>query len=260
MKSLSKAEKILVVNRITDLYKTGMSQQEIATQLGINSKTVSYYIKKANIIKRSTNQTKLHKKQLIEQDLDITSILDYLDGLVVSDGSLCRTGLGSVYRQSCINLDWLEEIQTVLASAGIKSSIGIDKRSKYKNGTCWVLRTDNYLILNNVYDKWYCNGIKIVPTDITVSCDFLRNWVMGDGNVYGSGLRLCCESFTKEDNERLISELHKMNFTARLGKDNRIIFNQKNTQDMLIFCIKNRRPTHSFEYKWQNKRGNRCYL
>jgi len=79
----------------------------------------------------------------------------------------------------------LPEIQTRLGKKGV-----VRKVIRFKTWT--------YSSLNWVYDLWYVNNIKVVPSNIG---DYLNPialaiWIMDDGSKVGSGLKLCTNSFT----------------------------------------------------------------
>ena len=63
--------------------------------------------------------------------------------------------------------------------------------------------------LNEIYEMFYQGGRKVVPKNIAKFMDFgiLAIWIMDDGFRKGEGLRLCTDSFSKEDVELLIEAL-----------------------------------------------------
>ena len=87
-------------------------------------------------------------------------------------------------------------------------------------------KTWTYSSLNWIYDIWYVNNIKIVPSVIGeyLSPLALAIWIMDDGSKVGSGLKLSTNSFTYSDCALLIKVLYD-NFNLKstiqsAGKEN----------------------------------------
>ena len=70
--------------------------------------------------------------------------------------------------------------------------------------------------LRSFHDRWYQNGIKIVPTGLKVDPLMLLYWFLGDG--YSSSIKaggrikmgLCTDSFSKPECEFLVDLLHQL--------------------------------------------------
>lgn len=79
--------------------------------------------------------------------------------------------------------------------------------------------TRSYPSFNIWHDTFYVNNVKRVPLDIYNLLDYeaLAHWICGDGNRNGKGIILNTQSFTVQDNVRLISVLiYKFNLKCSL--------------------------------------------
>ena len=65
----------------------------------------------------------------------------------------------------------------------------------------YKIRSYSYASFNWIHNDFYPNGIKVVPLNISqyLTPLALAIWIMDDGTKHSSGLRLCTNSFTKED-------------------------------------------------------------
>ena len=79
-----------------------------------------------------------------------------------------------------------------------------------------TFQTRNLPVLTLLYNKFYVNGVKIVPEDIREHLDApaFANWIMGDGTFLWDsarekpiGLALCTDSFSDDSRLLLISAL-----------------------------------------------------
>ena len=64
---------------------------------------------------------------------------------------------------------------------------------------------------NELYEKFYVDGKKLVPNDISdlLSEVSLAYWIMDDGTFTGSGLKLSTDAFSDRDLDLLIKALDK---------------------------------------------------
>lgn len=69
-----------------------------------------------------------------------------------------------------------------------------------------------YSSLNSLYDSWYTDGVKHVPTDIVnyLTPLALAIWIMDDGARVGYGLKLASNSITFADSTRLALVLFQL--------------------------------------------------
>jgi hypothetical protein len=72
-----------------------------------------------------------------------------------------------------------------------------------------VFFTRTYPSFTELYDLFYVNYVKVVPTDIynLITPIALAHWIMGDGGRVNKGLMLCTHNFSVKDVVRLINVL-----------------------------------------------------
>lgn len=105
----------------------------------------------------------------------------------------------------------------------------------------WWFRTVRHPILTEIHDKFYKNGIKIVPNDIDKSLDKLAVacWVMDDGSYSKkSKIDISTYSFTLNEVEKLLKIFrNKFSIDGNYYKDRdkgyRIYFNMDATKELI---------------------------
>lgn len=97
----------------------------------------------------------------------------------------------------------------------------------------------------DLYNKFYVNGVKIVPVDIIEYLDpvALAHWISGDGEYKASGgLVLCTNAFTIQEVVRLINVLivrYGLDCTLREKKPGQYLIHiKKNSMDELRSIVK----------------------
>ena len=128
-----------------------------------------------------------------------------------------------------------------------------DSRTTKTYKAYW-LRSLSSQFLKEQRERWYPEGIKLVPKDLILTKDSLVRWYMDDGCFYNQALFLSTDGFTKSDIEYLavLLELHNFNPTlTKNGNGYRISFTRKQSREFLEYigpC-----PTECFSYKWERK-------
>lgn len=196
---------------IVKAYLAGASAREVAEQFGCAYSTVSSIVRDRGLSRGKGPRKHISEAKVRRCPEFSNDFKDYLDGLLLSDGSLDApiATRSSKYSQSCTHRAWLRKIKTTFTDNGIESSIGDENRITKKS--CWQLQTFRYDGLARAYDRWYPSKIKKVPRDINLaSPTLLRNWLYGDGTlIRGSTLRLCTDSFSEEDIDWMSKSLKK---------------------------------------------------
>ena len=192
---------------------SGMTTREVAKAMGRSKSWVATQIKERGLSRSKLTRTDVLAKRAKHCTALSQSFINYLDGLLISDGFLMRPSKNtqtSGYSQDSVCKPWLIEVQKMLEFQGIKASVKPSKRRGQH-----VLRSHRYAELFDQYQRWYPDGEKRVPRDIDMSDrGLLRNWVYGDGTT-GNDLRLCTDSFVLDDVDFLISGLSEMGFGFR---------------------------------------------
>ena len=88
-------------------------------------------------------------------------------------------------------------------------------------------KTWTYSSFNWIYEQWYINGVKIVPSNIGEYLNplALSIWIMDDGCKMGSGLKLATNSFSYSDCLKLVKVLND-NFNLKASVQKADIENQ----------------------------------
>jgi hypothetical protein len=248
--------------QILELYGLGFTCREIADAIGCNHRSAAYVVQKHGKSRYKGPRPGIVFKDVLKCQKFNQKFIEYLDGLVISDGSLtCKaTSPTACYRQSCVNLDWLKYIGVEFNGREIKTIFSIDGRKKRISH---VLRTPVYEEFFSQYSRWYINDKKIVPRDLNfLSKTFLINWVYGDGTlVNNSTLRLCTDDFTEKEVDWLIFYLNK-NLDLRFKKVYMGMSKKGNPKFRPALCLRDGlldfykyigNPISCFNYKWRYK-------
>ena len=165
------------------------------------------------------------------------------------DGSI---GIGNSrlsFQQEDKNVEYLMWIWKKFSSAGF-----LDKEKKpklytriYKKNSIryyYKLNSYTYINLNLYHDRFYKEGIKIVPRDLEkdITSLSLAVWFMDDGCLMLNGVKLSTNSYKKEEVEYLCKLLKKkFNITSTLNKtgieNQYIIYVNKESRERFIRLI-----------------------
>jgi hypothetical protein len=158
------------------------------------------------------------------------------DGALLSDGSFIQSSRISSYFSMSLSAsheDWILSIAEFFTKNGVEYKISrspgktrISKGKIINEKPSVRITTPCYRNLLSERQRWYPNGIKIVP-----SCLDLRNpmilagWFMGDGNtslprVHNTHVHLHTQCFSRNDVQLLVSKLSEvgLSFHMRGGK------------------------------------------
>ena len=167
--------------------------------------------------------------------MDKNRAMEVLDGVMVSDGkvklsfgrrSLNPTPVFMLAQTGVRHKDWLELVRKALASLGTTTSEAkeyIDRSLKIRVFTQFHSHVSPYI--GYLRERWYPGGIKQVPADFELTPVSLANWYMGDGlssydrrfRIVAVVTRFSTASFSEEDNEFLIEQLHNLGISATIG-------------------------------------------
>jgi len=199
-------------------------------------------------------------------------VLQIFDGILLSDGGYDFGGKDKKTASLKItqmekHKGWLDELKTVFEDNNIECSMAHRfSRSIDKSFPQWVLKTRYYLELGDERKRWYPKGKKIVPRNIRLTPIVLAHWYMGDGHLDPTSkrtksgkkfyrLKLCTESFTKEENEFLRDKLKKIygwNFNIIKVRNNRYRVGTNQPKEIKDFLFKTSPyKVECFKYKWE---------
>ena len=176
-------------NLVKELYEKGLNGREVAKIVGCSPHSVFRILKKTNSSRPNRIREFILKNRAKKCDDFNIDFLNFLDGLLLSDGCIPKSiGVSNSchYIQNCINVQWLESIKEKFDENNIICNIKTEKRKKKKKNICYVFRSYKYDKFYDLRKRWYPNEIKIVPKDIDLSNKVvLKNWVYGDGTIVG---------------------------------------------------------------------------
>lgn len=143
-------------------------------------------------------------------------------------------------------VDWKYSIlKNFVISPPIKRNSGSNNREAYR------FFTKQHPDITKLYNKFYKNGRKIIPKDITLDSLSLAIWFMDDGSRSGThSLYLNTQQFSMPDQRQLLFYLRQLGLKARLNKDKkyyRIRFLNESIQDLNALIRKHVIP--SMQYK-----------
>src|SRR5690606_12660961 len=142
-------------------------------------------------------------------------VLSILFGSMLGDCSAEKHGKGVrfCFQQEHSNNAYLLWFHNYLASLGYCSptipKLATRLSNKGKIRQLSRFKTFTYTSFNWIYDVFYVNGLKIVPRIISeyLSPLALAVWIMDDGSIVSSGLKIATNSFTNEDVQLLCNVL-----------------------------------------------------
>lgn len=238
---------------IVERYQNGESSYAIATSYKVSYKFIQDILWKNNI-KRSVSETN-HLYFANYTKLN-DNTLQKLAGWMLGDGNITFVGVQAYFQFSSKYEEYIQYLKNIFEQNGLicKTYVNVDK--KYKT-TAYRLKSRSTIQLADIYNKWYVNRKKIVPSDIELSAPVIRNWIMDDGSVSKEKghLRLCTCSFTIDECEILAEKLNKFVGDDTIHVTNKqkypVIYAPKKVTRILLNKI-GAPDVSCFQYKWLN--------
>lgn len=187
--------------------------------------------------------------------------LNFLNGILLSDGYINKRDFSFSVTSS--SKQFLEYIMTKLPpniwrnNNMIREEAKFDKRIN-KTLMSYRLISKSNEIFYDLRQKWYPNGIKIIPSDIIIDKNCLLGWYLGDGSLNQhhllkrtDGIKLCTNSFSPIDIETfLLPQLNHYNpRITYTEKKQPIITIPRNKCDLFLNDIGNA-PFDDYKHKW----------
>lgn len=264
-------------------YLAGESVRSIANDLGIDSLTVSKRLDAQGVARRKHGEWKpaITAKWLAYQErrtnhCTITPhVNNVIDGILLSDAA-CVRGRGRMTARLLVSqhpsrLDWLVAIGDALAAASIVSKIDDLKprpmtmfEGRPMGGRSYKsLNTPSYPELVAVQERWYPNGKKAIPSDISLTPTTLLHWFCGDGCGVSDGtVKLYTNGFDFEGVELIASRMERdlqIRSRVRLNKKGQPVMVIERLDDAYLFSslIKEMMPS-SCLYKLRHIRQRKA--
>ena len=111
-------------------------------------------------------------------------------------------------------VDWKYSVLRNICSSLPKRRRIDTKRVAYRFFTC------QHPDITRLYERFYRNGKKIIPSEIKLNPIILAVWFMDDGSKTKKGdVYLNCQQFDFHSQRRLLHALRQMGIRARMNKD-----------------------------------------
>lgn len=184
---------------------------------------------------------------------------EMIDGLLLGDASI-PAGQNLFYFGQC--KDRREYVKYVANQMGLSTDRVRSRKRKADSRTgksyhCSELRTLSDSYFAHLRERWYPDGIKRVPDDLSLSSQCVLHWFLCDGSASmtrnSAQLVLCCDAFEKLDLERLSHLLNEVNITSTILRQRRIRIRQESIQHFYDYIGKC--PVSCLEYKWLPKQN-----
>ena len=180
---------------------------------------------------------------------------EILDGIIISDGSISISRISG--RLSLI-FKYIETINRAIIDLPSmkflkpwKYESNIDKRTN-KSYINYQTKSLSYHDILLEYNRWYKNGIKIIPDDLEITPLMCYWWFIGDGYNSNKNVYLCTDSFDKNSVEKINDKFKIKGFKTSITSRNRIFFDKKSSIIFLDWISKDIEIQKEYLYKWKN--------
>lgn len=235
----------------------GKTITEGATLFGVSKNTIGKWIKSYNLSHRMI-QFKGYPQNLTVRQWQI------INGNLLGDGSIHKMGWFS-FGQKHTRKEYVQFIHDELLPFSRNLYYKKTKRPKRVDGKIshdhwdgtWLyscrFQTITWQIFKGLRNKWYPDGIKIVPKDITITPLTCAMWFADDGsnNPKKKSLTIATNSFTKTEVLYLVDLLKELNIksTAQANNDKHIIAISCRSYFDFVDMIKPHLPLKCLQYK-----------
>lgn len=179
---------------------------------------------------------------------------EIFDGIIISDGSL---SISSISGRLSIVSKYSETIERIIKDLPSINFLNYwkydskpDKRTN-KSYTNYQTKSNSYRDLLYEYNRWYKNGIKIIPIDVKITPLMCYWWFIGDGYNLNNNVYLCTDSFDKSSLMMINDKLIENGFNTIIRQNNRIAFDKKSSIIFLDWISKDIEIQKEYLYKWK---------
>lgn len=247
----SKEVLLIDCDKLTDL--------EMASKYKVSDRTIAKWKLQFNISKKNIKINKLpFRLSGIQNDL--------ITGKLLGDSHLEK--IRNINSHFCVeqcekSKEYVEAVHEILYPFSLpiryRNRINVFKKKSHHVDRIYscLFNTVYHPIFTNLRNKWYPQGIKIVPKDINLSWRAIAFWFCDDG-YNGLGKRcirhhgvLCTNSFSEEEVEFLISKLSEKGIKCNIYFDKKqpMIHLHGDTFEFFIDHIKPFVPWECMQYK-----------
>ena len=209
---MSRGTDQLCAKELVQCYLSGEATTSLATRHGVSVGSVIVRLRDAGVLV----QNKSHKRHFEAPLIPEYTAQEILDGLLLGDGGIAKKGYAQM-EQCSRRKGWLLDVQDRLHLTGVESRIiltpprerTLKESGRVLRGTAGRhLYTPVYMELKEQRQRWYPEGVKLVPRDLRLTPMVLAQWFCGDGSGNSNGtLVFHTEGFSETCVDFLIGRL-----------------------------------------------------
>lgn len=249
---------------VITLYQQGLYLRELALRFGCSRHAIQNVLIRNQVKRRGHGDHHACKRNTILTQHE----KEVIDGLLLSDASLQRRSATARFGLVTIHKEFSQHVSELLS---VKSKFYYKEAHE---GTCkgvpvhskesYPLYTLRDIAFNELHEKWYPNGKKIVPEYLKLSPTIVKYWFYGDGcssyvGLNSVKLKFSTESFTLTECKRLTNMLSMMSgakFTPyKVRADQYVLACQRMQCVNLFFDYIGQSDLKCFDYKWKRPRN-----
>lgn len=182
--------------------------------------------------------------------------LNALQGHLLGDGSLFylkpnrKNPVFAVVSKHQEYIEWVNQTIKLMNNRPVWIREQHDDRTN-KQYTAYWSRSLSKPACKSLYDRWYKDGVKVIPQDLKLSPELCLRWFMDDGCNNKGAIQLSTDCFTKQEVEFLASLLHSLSIKPTLHKNGNgfRLYIAKQYADTFFQYIGSC-PVECFSYKW----------
>ena len=257
----------LVVTELTRLYldekiSTTKISKALEEETGIEATSGKCYeiLERLGILRSKSESVSLARSTLDYSKTFLTDEMKgILDGIVIGDGTINANHNTKVARISISGAqpEFIKHCRKLLSPYDA-SDLYFSPSDGKKDGTVtWITTSKFHPDLYEVYQRWYKNGVKDVPSDVSLSPISIMLWYLGDGCLSSCEsdnsltMYFSTNSFSKKAIKTHLSEtMENMGFlTSRITYDNRLFIKTESIVPLLKY-MGGESPVKCYSYKF----------
>jgi predicted DNA-binding protein YlxM (UPF0122 family) len=229
-----------------------LKSAEVAKILHVSLQTLLKYIHKYQIPIKGIKYYNTLPEIKFDKDQ-----YDFFDGLILTDGSLVQrnTSCSSGKSNAKISCAFKHEEFTNYIDMALKLNGNVHKKvhvsDRYKSGRCitYGLFSSDNILFTKERNRWYPNGIKIIPSDFRFSPVSMNIAYLSDGSYIRNAVHFSLNSFSADNINNTIGRyFNEMGIKFSIYSNNTVRISVKSTLDFFNYiggC-----PVSCYNYKW----------